>query len=525
MNLNESEQFSQCSDLFQGLVVPEKSAVLAGYTALMRVYQLVVPMPDIGCIIGAKHKNYEEEFWRVFGPRYLPKATMYGHLVFALKYEGVNLSILSALFEVVPQENIEDIVRDEPNGIYSRRIWFLYEWITGKKINCDDIQDKKIRYTKVLDPKLQFEGPSRRSQRHHVDNNLPGVRSFCPLIRRTKALTDHIDNQLNLSLKTELKELHPDLLMRAAAFLLLEDSKASYAIEGESPALNRAQRWGQAIGQAGKNELTHDEFLRLQEIVIRDFRYTHPGYRIEGGFIGQHDRVTHHPIPSHISAKHEDIYDLMGGVIETDKLLTESDYHAVLAAASIAFGMVFIHPFEDGNGRVHRYLIHHVLIKKNFTPDGLIFPISHVILQRLSEYRAVLESFSLNRLEFIKWRPTEKGNVEVLNDTIDLYRYFDATKQAEFLFSCIQETIQTVLPNEIKYLKKHDEMKLFIDNYIEMPDRMVSLLIKFLNQENGRLSKRAREKEFCDLSDQEIETIESKYNSIFNKNYAEIERR
>jgi len=341
--------------------------------------------------------------------------------------------------------------------------------------------------------------------------------TFCPLIRRTEVLDNYINSNLNIVAQSELKQVHPDLLMRAAAFLLLKDSKASYAIEGETPTYNRAERWGKAIGQAGKYPLSHGEFLRLQEIVISDFRYTQPGYRIEGGFVGDHDRGTHHPIPDHISARFQDIYDLMEGLIETDNLLKTSNFNAVLAATVIAFGLVFIHPFEDGNGRIHRYLIHHALIEKGFTPVGVIFPVSYVILERLKEYRLVLESYSVPRLKLIKWRPTEKGNVEVLNETIDLYRYFDATKQAEFLFSCIQETIEQVLPNEIDYLQKYDEMKSFIENYIDMPDRVVSLLIKFLQQENGKFSKRAREKEFNSLTEDEINTIESKFQSIFDK--------
>ena len=27
-----------------------------------------------------------------------------------------------------------------------------------------------------------------------------------------------------------------------------------------------------------------------------------------------------------------------------------------------------IHPFEDGNGRIHRYLMHHVLARKKYVP-------------------------------------------------------------------------------------------------------------------------------------------------------------
>src|SRR4029077_3841055 len=108
----------------------------------------------------------------------------------------------------------------------------------------------------------------------------------------------------------------------------------------------------------------------------------------------------------------------------------------------IAFGFVFIHPFVDGNGRIHRYLIHHVLAEHGFTPKGVVFPVSAVILERIDEYREGLEVYSRPRLPHIEWRATKDGNVEVLNDTIDLYRYFDATRQAEFLFDCVAQTIE-----------------------------------------------------------------------------------
>ena len=48
-----------------------------------------------------------------------------------------------------------------------------------------------------------------------------------------------------------------------------------------------------------------------------------------------------------------------------------------------------------------------------------------------------------------------------------------------------------------------------------MPDKMVALLVRFLEQNNGKLSKRAREKEFEGLSDQEIAIIEKHFKEIF----------
>ena len=115
----------------------------------------------------------------------------------------------------------------------------------------------------------------------------------------------------------------------------------------------------------------------------------------------------------------------------------------------------------------------------------------------------------------IEWRPTEKNNVEVLNETIDLYRYFDVTKQVEFFFECVEETVNKTLPEEVEYLKKYDILNNFIKNYIDMPDKLVDLLIRFLVQNGGALSKRAREREFEKLTDREIWAIEHKYAEIF----------
>ena len=221
------------------------------------------------------------------------------------------------------------------------------------------------------------------------------------------------------------------------------------------------------------------------------------------------------PMPDHISARPDDLQTLMTGLMETYDLLRKDGFNAVLAAASIAFGFVFIHPFEDGNGRIHRYLFHHVLTENGFVPKGLIFPVSAVILERIEEYRNILEQYSKPRLDLIQWRPTEKNNVEVLNETIDLYRYFDATKQAEFFFDCVEETVNKTLPEEVEYLRKYGLLNDFIKNYIDMPDKLVDLLIRFLVQNGGSLSKRAREKEFSKLTALEIKTIEGKYSRIF----------
>src|SRR5690606_32309883 len=117
----------------------------------------------------------------------------------------------------------------------------------------------------------------------------------------------------------------------------------------------RAMRWGRAIGQAGARSLSVAELERLQAEVIGDARFVHLGLRKEGGFIGVHDRVTGQPIPDHISARAEDLPSLVRGVVEYDGRAIGGEMDPVAVAAAVAFGFVYIHPFEDGNGRIHRW--------------------------------------------------------------------------------------------------------------------------------------------------------------------------
>jgi hypothetical protein len=344
---------------------------------------------------------------------------------------------------------------------------------------------------------------------------LPGTRNFCPIVLRTAKLDNFIRENFSDKAVKIISGVHQDILHRTSAFLLLKDSRASFNIEGESPSHTRTSRWGKAIGQAGIRPLSKEELLRLQQIIIENSRFVNMGFRIKGGFVGEYDRMTGEPIPEHISARWQDLNTLLDGLLETASIMENDHFHPVLSAAKISFGFVFIHPFEDGNGRIHRYMIHHILAEMKFTPRGIIFPVSSAILERMDDYRKVLEIYSQPLLDFIKWKKTPDNNIEVLNETIDYYRYFDATVQAEFLYECVESTIKKIIPNEVSYLQKYDTMKIWLDDNFEMPDKMVALLIRFLEQGNGKLSKRALEKEFKALTSAEIQNIEKQYKIFF----------
>lgn len=499
--------------VFHGRPLPEQGVYLTGYAALMASYDLNVLLPETLSVISPQHKQYTTEGWAVYTRRYKPEESLQGHLTFALKYEGVDLAILHALFQKIQPEEIEAWVNAEPVSSYSRRIWFFYEWLMEKTLNLSDANTGN--FVEALDPTQYYCGPSDPSKRHRVRNNLPGVRDFCPLVRHTEKLEHFRAMHLDQQARKMTGAIHPDVLARAAAFLLLKDSRASFAIEGERPGKNRAERWGRAISQAGFYPLSLEEFSRLQKIVIEDQRFVPMGLRKEGGFIGVHERQTGAPLPDHVSARWQDLPRLLESLLAAYQRFKEDDFDPVILAAIISFGFVFIHPFADGNGRLQRYLIHHVLAEHGFTPKGIVFPVSAVILERIDEFRRVLESYSRPRLEFIQWRSTKSGNVEVLNETIDLYRYFDATHLAEFLYDCVRQTIEKMLPEEISYLEQYDQLKTAINEQFDMPDHLVDLLIRFLQQNKGILSQRAKGKEFQALTSQECKQLEKLYAQIF----------
>jgi hypothetical protein len=503
--------FSGPVNIFHDRRLPE-TATPAGYAALIEAYNLPVPVPRTLCAIGTKHRMFQAAKWRIYTPRHAPEATLEGHLTFALKNEGLDLAVLKRLFLAVTEGEIAEFVRKKPTGVYTRRIWFLYEWLLGRQLNLPAAD--KVSYVDAVDTDLQFAGLGQNSVRHRVRNNLPGTPEFCPLVFRTEALNQYIAQDLKERARVVVSEVPKDLLARTAAFLLLKDSKSSYVIEGERPPQDRIQRWGRAIGEAGRAPLDEQEFLRLQRIVIGDERFVKLGFRDEGGFVGEHDRDTQRPIPDHISARPEDLASLMRGLIAFDHT-AETELDPVIAAAVLAFGFVYIHPFDDGNGRIHRYLMHHVLARRGFNPAGVHFPVSAAILDRINEYKSVLESYSGRLLPHIKWEATQKGNVKALNDTADFYRFFDATPHAEFLYACVRQTIEQDLPNETRYLQNFDTFRAGVEKLVDMPERTLNNLLGFLRQNGGQLSRRARESEFADLTADEVARIEDLYRRAF----------
>ena len=492
---------------YHGEILP-KSTQAVGYTWLIEHFKLDLPLRELCCISKIRLNTQKEQKgkWSIFDAQIKFEDTITGHLEFSIKHEKIDLLILKSILNVSPVEEIIEHVKKNPKAILKKKIWFLYEFLLQKEIAIDDLPAGKYDDLISSDKYFVTNNPIK-FKRHKINYNLLGTFNFCPIIRKTEKLIDYINKNLSLKTSELIGNVSTRIMRRASSFLLLSDSKASFEIEGERAPKNRIERWGKVINEAGKKVLSIDEIERLHAILIQDTRFNKIGLRDEGVFLGDRNRDGE-PIPEFIGAKSDDLEILINSWMKLNKHLSKEKIDPVLQAVAIAFSFVYIHPLEDGNGRLHRYLLHHVLGEREFYPKGMIFPISNVILDEIVTYRDILVEHSSPLMESIQWETTDKNNVEVVNETIDLYRFFDCTRACEFIYSCVEKTIEETLPEELNYLESFDNTYEEISQIIEMPDNEIKNLITFVLQNKGILSKNKKDKYFSLMVDDEVEKIQ-----------------
>jgi hypothetical protein len=130
------------------------------------------------------------------------------------------------------------------------------------------------------------------------------------------------------------------------------------------------------------------------------------------------------------------------------------------------------------------------------------------MLRDRRRYDEVLEGFSQSVSPFIDYDLNQEGSLLVNNETAHLYRFWDATAFAEYLYDCVAETIHTDLKQEIGFLKVFDAAIRATMEIVDMPDRRASLLVRLILQNKGSLSQ-AKRATFSELSDDELSAIEA----------------
>jgi len=491
-----------------------------GYLALIQKYNLqVIPNHHYSYVYkeNQTHKKslHHSIIQEIFPAKYKPKSDDISQLEFALKYDGINLAILYNLFLVIDKNELISYIKSKPTGKYARILWFLYEFLIDELLPLDDLTQGN--YINLLDTKQYYTlQKPRYIKRQRVKNNLLGTKEFCPIVRKTKILEQMLSEDLAKISQDLLVDYPAIVLKRVLSYLYTKETKSSFSIEHQNPNQTKIQRFISLLQEAQKEDFcTKNRLIELQNRIV-DNRFANNDYRTNQNYVAQSISLEREKI-YYISPKPQDIEELMRGLIDTHNKMLQDNIHPIIHATIISYGFVYLHPFEDGNGRIHRFLIHNILAIKNYTPKNMIFPVSAVMLNEMIRYDDSLEEFSSSLIPLVEYELDQYGYMKVKNDTKQWYQYIDMTTQCESLYYFVKKTIDSQLPNELQFITSYDSAKNQIANIVDMPDRLIDLAIKFILQNGGKLSKNKKEHYFDMLHSDEIKEIENAVNFAFDK--------
>jgi hypothetical protein len=498
----------------------------AGYTYLREHLELLVP--PLGMDLCRGLERHDETIPYGQGKRkILAKTRVIGktpceHLETAIKYQGIRLSYLSPIFAKINKLELEHFILERPKSEIRRCIWYLYEWLMDERLN---IPDSNANYIKLFDEKFYFtlrEGV--RDQRTRVINNGLGNKQFCPMIRKTAEVLEWSDKDMMQLALHKLEKLKiwvdTDVLGRSVSYLYTKETKSSTELEKEDSREEKTKKFFRVLKSSGTIPLSKERLLFVQnQIVQGDKKDT--DYRNSEIYVGT-TRITPGGVDEdidYIGPKFEHVPSMMDGLLKMhEALMMDNSLPAMMHAAIVSFGLVYIHPFSDGNGRSHRYLIHDILKSRNLSGEDLIIPVSAAILQRQKDYDKVLETLSQPVMAMTDYDLiVEENNKLVINNDLDyLYRYPDLTDHVCFLYKMMDSAITEDLLKEITFIIKFDSIKNFLNRSYDIPNKQLDLLTNVLLHNSGKISNSKRGKFRDWLQEAEIAKIEVDISSLLD---------
>ncbi|MGH8021750.1 MAG: Fic family protein [Opitutaceae bacterium] len=452
----------------------------------------------------------------VFPRTYWPGEHPLNHVEFIFKYENLSLDLLEQVFRKLSVDEVDQHIAASPTSKYRRRIGFLYEFLTPGVLKTE----VSGGYVPLLDPKKYFTGKARKNARWRVIDNLLGSSGACPLIRRTPTIEEKLGFDWAREIRQLSKKTDPRLWSRAVNYLYLKETKASFAIEQEEVTPARGERFVAVLARSGavKPEALLDEarLTAVQNLIV-DSRYAEKGFRKEQNYVGQTlpgflEKVHYVCPPPYL------VRTLVAGL--RNFRARSEELPAPLRAAVISFGFVYIHPFSDGNGRLHRLLLHQSLALDGYTEAGTVLPFSAAMLREPIAYDNVFETVSNAVDARVHYLLKKDGSliIENAHEAEGVWRYPDFTPHVEYTLDLIAATVTQDLPRELQALVQIDRAVAVIKEIVDLPETKLNLLLALLAQNRGRLARRKRTSAFAELTDAEIEAIEDAFAGAFEQN-------
>ena len=489
----------------------------AGYAALAERHCLRMPRCQRAARFADVPYRQERETPRgvleLFPHRYAPGPASMAQVEFALQYEGLNLALLYQILQRLPPAEIAAYIAQRPHSPVLRRIWFWYEWLLDARLPLPDLAC--CQYVDLLPPTQYYALPGSHATRCKIRNNALGTRDFCPIVRRTPALQQYERADFSERCAMTLRDCPPWLYPRVRSHLYLAEARSSFLIEQEELAPNRARQFIRLLRRAEREDYVSREGFRavLRAILPDGVSDRALSVRTHQNFVGQSTFAGE--IVDLVSARPQDLPTLMEGLIASHRQLEAERIAPVVHAAVVSFGLVFIHPFADGNGRLHRFLLHNILARRGYTPPGTIFPVSASIVNDPTLYEEALLDFSRGATEAADFAFDADMFMTVRNDTAPYFRYPDMTRQADFLYRCLEDALETQVQGGRDFLERYDRAQKGMSQQADMPDRQVNLFITLCRNNGGYLAKGKRKRLFRELSDDEVLRLEREVRSAF----------
>lgn len=428
-----------------------------------------------------------------------------GHMLFALKHEGINLTVLAQVLPMIPSEQLEAAYQTSPNGIYIRKVCYLWEEFTGQQLS----QHAPVRagYAPLYEPEKYVTMTGKRSSKWRIEFNGLGDLTYCATVERTNELSELLDHDILSRAKEFMESLPPAVMDRAINWAYLHETNDSFAIEREAPTEDKSRRFIQLLRQAhDRQSLTEDYLVQLQNAVVsnpldRAGAFRHEQNHLSDGAQGAAG-VTYLPPPPDLCRELMD--SLMHFANEAPKRIDP-----LVAAGVISFGFVFNHPFMDGNGRLSRFLIHQALCRAGALDNGLLLPVSVAMKRQERQYLEALQTFSRHAREFWEVRWIDYGQYDFTFKGADsIYRYWDATSSVIFTLKMAQLALEQELQKETAFLESYDAVYRRVDERFDVRGSDLANLVMMCLSNNGKVSINRRKQHKYAVPDHVFDYIE-----------------
>lgn len=483
-----------------------------GYARLIDRFQLLVrPLRRPAMIGTAVNRRVVAEDRILFPSGVAIEDTPVGHLEFGLRHEGVNLEVIEAAFAHIEPHELLARLRQTPNGEPIRRLCFLWEWLTGQGLDAG--ASPTGNYVDLFPTDTYVTAPKpRRMGKYRVRDNALGTADFCPIVKLDALPSQPGLAELLAEAKHSLEATHASgLYDRALQYLYLSETRGSFGIERETPSAGKQERFVELLRHAGTAARIDEAWLvQLQNVIVRDAYSREAGYRTRQNWLEDATgRVTFFPPPA------EELRRIMAGW-ETFVDDAERCPDHLVKAACAAFGLVYLHPFMDGNGRLHRFLIHHVLARSGLLGQGLTIPVSAVMLKHIPDYHAVLSGFSRPVTGLWDYRRGDIDPVILRSPGGRPYRFFEADREVAFLHDMIRLAVREEIPHELAWLRGYDTAFASLDAELDLPGKDLSALIRMIHGNGDKLSQHRR-KQYAHLPDTVLDRVEAEVRRAFSE--------